>query len=185
MTVIKKIYPTSIERRNNWVKFGLAMDKDNHLITTISNKDVRMHYMDDDDFDCICGYIHWNLPCYADIDGKIIKFGYKRDNEIEITKELIQSDKESNKVYNKKEHKKEHKNEKTFTISIKNINYDEINEYDILKLASPYGNIKNISIGRGISFVSYSNIESVYNAIEHLDNKGFNHQFLKVQKCFN
>jgi len=128
----KKVYQSVIDRKQNWINFGLATSPDNYKVTTESEEEVFMRDPNDDKFDCLCGYIHINLPCYAEIDGKIVKFGYKRE-ELEKIK-LIKKEK-----MEKKEKEKEKK--ERFSLSIENIT-EEVKDYDIYDLCSPYGKVK-------------------------------------------
>ena len=173
----KKVFQSVVDRKQNWIKFGIATSPDNDNITTISKYDVPMENPHNKEFDCLCGYIHWDLPCWAEIDGKIVKFGYKLDEYENIKKEV-----KNERKYDRKEKsdKKEEKKD-TFSLSIENIT-EEVKDYDIYDLCSPFGKIKKISVRRGIAFVSFFNERDVNKALENLDKKGFNHLFLKVQK---
>ena len=171
----KKVYQSVIDRKQNWINFGLATSPDNYKVTIESEEEVFMRDPNDDKFDCLCGYIHINLPCYAEIDGKIVKFGYKRE-ELEKMKIVKKEKYEKKEKIEKKEDKKD-----TFSLSIENIT-EEVKDYDIYDLCSPYGRVKKISVRRGIAFVSYFNEKDVNKAVEKLDIKGYNHLFLKVKK---
>jgi len=164
-----KVFKSSIDRKNNWTPFGLALNSNNLSVTTISDVDV---FMEDprkekkeekklhlDLKKCrVCGDdTHWTLIC--PVKNKI-------KEEPEKTNEFIK--KENLDIEIKKD----------CTLVLSNIP-PELNECDIREIySSTNEHIKNLilvrdrntSISRGFGFITFNSVEATENVLKKLQN---------------
>jgi hypothetical protein len=185
--IYSRIYPSVIERKNNWVKFGEAA-KDNNNVTFLSEEDVFMepptpklssvkqkNFIPEIKLEEPCSSEQICKICNGNHWTRICNFDKGKKEEKEEEKQVF-----IEKVPEKKED--------IFALQITELSKD-INEFDLYTMFSKIGKVQNILImkdfntqeSRGVSFVIFKEENDLNYAKKVFHNMGFANLRLKVE----
>ena len=181
--IYSRIYPSVIERKNNWVKFGEAA-KGNDNVTFVSEEDVFMEpptpkisavkksefiipeieAISNDQICKICNGNHWTRIC-----------NFEKEKE---EKQIVEKQKEPDPE----------KKEDIFSLQVTELSKD-INEFDLYNMFSKIGKVQNILImkdfksqeSRGVSFIIFKEENDLNYAKKAFHNMGFANLRLKLE----
>lgn len=190
--VVKKIrrykiytrnYPSVMERKNNWVKFGEAA-KGNNNVTFVSEEDIfmepptpkisavkkseiiipKIEPVSNDQICKICNGNHWTRICN------------------------FEKEKEEKQIVEKQKEREPEKKEDIFGLQVTELSKD-VSEFDLYTIFSKIGKVQNILImkdfksqeSRGVSFIIFKEENDLNYAKKALHNMGFANLRLKVE----